>query len=61
MRFFQSLDMFKKKKNSMEDTVDIRDILEAGGHGLVMTQRFPTGKGEKLIDNFCWRSQSILN
>lgn len=48
MRFFQSLDMFKKKKNSMEDTVDIRDILEAGGHGLVMTQRFPTGKGEKL-------------
>ena len=28
-------------------TVDIRDMFEAGGLGLVMTQRFPTGKGEK--------------
>ena len=49
-----SLDMFEEVKNSVEDNIDINDMLEFGGPNLVMARRFATKTGEEIyiFDHF---------
>ena len=52
----QSLDrdMFEEVKNSVEDNIDISDMLEFGGPNLLMARRFATKTGEEIyiFDHF---------
>ena len=50
----QSLNMFENVKNSVEDVIDISDMLEFGGPNLVMARRFATKTGEEIyiFDHF---------
>ena len=44
----QSLDMFEEVKNSVQNAIDISDMLEFGGPSLVMARRFATETGEEI-------------
>ena len=50
----QSLDMFEEVKNSVEDNIDISDMLKFGGPNLVMARRIATKTGEEIyiFDHF---------